>query len=81
MVSDCSPRVFVDRKTDLEQFRHEYFLLFLIPHFHRAALLMLEDRLVDAMNRLDISNPQSVRQFRRLFRGRLPSIHSALLVP
>ena len=39
MVGDRSPRVFVDRKTDLEQFRHEYFLLFLIPHFHRAALL------------------------------------------
>lgn len=71
MVSDCRPRVFVDRKTDLEQFRHEYFLLFLIPHFHRAALLMLEDRLVDAMNRLDISNPQSVRQFRRVIRQAL----------
>ncbi len=71
MVSDCSPRVFVDRKTDLEQFRHEYFLLFLMPHFHRAALLMLEDRLVDAMNRLDISNPQSVRQFRRVIRQAL----------
>ena len=61
MVGDSSPRIFVDRKTDLEQFRHEYFLLFLIAHFHRAALLMLEDRLVDAMNRLDISKPDSVR--------------------
>lgn len=71
MVSDRNPRVFVDRKTDLEQFRHEYFLLFLIPHFHRAALLMLEDRLVDAMNRLDISNPTSVRQFRRVIRQTL----------
>lgn len=71
MVGDRSPRVFVDRKTDLEQFRHEYFLLFLIPHFHRAALLMLEARLVDAMNRLDISKPDSVRQFRRVIRQTL----------
>jgi hypothetical protein len=71
MVGDRSPRVFVDRKTDLEQFRHEYFLLFLIPHFHRAALLMLEARLVDAMNRLDISKPESVRQFRRVIRQTL----------
>ena len=30
----------------LAQFRHQYFLLFLIAHFHKAALLMLSDRLV-----------------------------------
>lgn len=71
MVGDRSPRVFVDRKTDLEQFRHEYFLLFLIPHFHRAALLMLQDRLVDATNRLDVGNVESVRQFRRVIRQTL----------
>jgi Mg2+ and Co2+ transporter CorA len=71
MVGDRSPRVFVDRKTDLEQFRHEYFLLFLIPHFHRAALLMLQDRLVNAMNRLDISQRDSVREFRRVIRQTL----------
>jgi hypothetical protein len=71
MVGDRSPRIFVDRKTDLEQFRHEYFLLFLIPHFHRAALLMLQDRLVDAMNRLDISQRDSVREFRRVIRQTL----------
>ena len=64
MVGDCGERVFVDRKTDLEQFRHEYFLLFLIPHFHKAALLMLADCLVDAMNNLDITKRDSVRQFR-----------------
>ena len=32
---------------------------------------MLEDRLVDAMNRLDISKPHSVRQFRRVIRETL----------
>jgi hypothetical protein len=71
MVGDRDPRVFVDRKTDLEQFRHEYFLLFLIPHFHKAALLMLANRLVDAMNQLDISKRDSVRQFRRVIRQTL----------
>jgi hypothetical protein len=71
MVGDCGERVFVDRKTDLEQFRHEYFLLFLIPHFHKAALLMLADRLVDAMNSLDVTKRDSVRRFRVVIRDTL----------
>lgn len=71
MIGDCGERVFVDRKTDLEQFRHEYFLLFLIPHFHKAALLMLADSLVDAMNKLDITKAESVRQFRAVIRHTL----------
>jgi hypothetical protein len=71
MVGDCGERVFVDRKTDLEQFRHEYFLLFLIPHFHKAALLMLADRLVDAMNSLDVTKRDSVRRFRAVIRDTL----------
>ena len=71
MIGDCGERVFVDRKTDLEQFRHEYFLLFLIPHFHKAALLMLADCLVDAMNNLDIGKRDSVRQFRAVIRHTL----------
>jgi Mg2+ and Co2+ transporter CorA len=71
MVGDCGERVFVDRKTDLEQFRHEYFLLFLIPHFHKAALLMLADCLVDAMNNLDVTKRDSVRQFRAVIRHTL----------
>ncbi|MEQ1846169.1 MAG: hypothetical protein ABL983_11445, partial [Nitrospira sp.] len=50
-VSDCSDRFLAVRKTGLEQFRHEYFVLFLIAHFHKAAMLMLSDRLVDALNR------------------------------
>jgi len=71
MVGDCGERVFVDRKTDLEQFRHEYFLLFLIPHFHKAALLMLANRLVEATNQLDVTQRDSVRQFRRVIRQTL----------
>ena len=53
----------------VEQFRHQYFLLFLIVHLHKAALLMMSDRLVDAINHLDIRSPESVRRFKRRIRG------------
>lgn len=52
----------------LGQFRHQFFLLFLIPHFHKAALLMLSDRLVAALNRLEIGHAESVKQFKRAIR-------------
>jgi hypothetical protein len=49
----------------LGQFRHQYFLLFLISHFHKAALLMLSDRLVAAIKLLEIRSAQSTVSFRR----------------
>jgi len=67
-VSDCSDRFLTTRKTGLEQFRHEYFVLFLIAHFHKAAMLMLSDRLVDALNRLEPGNLEPVRHFRHVIR-------------
>ncbi|MDZ4791542.1 MAG: hypothetical protein SGJ17_10130 [Hyphomicrobiales bacterium] len=48
----------------LGQFRHQYFLLFLIAHFHKAALLMLSDRMVAAIKDFNPLNAQSVRRFR-----------------
>jgi hypothetical protein len=54
-----------DQRGILAQFRHQYFLLFVIAHFHRAALLVFSDRLVDAIHDLDIRQPSSVRRFRR----------------
>jgi hypothetical protein len=48
----------------LARFRHQNFLLFLIAHFHRAALLMFSDRLAEAVGRLDIRNSEAVRSFR-----------------
>jgi hypothetical protein len=46
MVGDIREPFFVDRDAGLlGQFRHQYFLLFLTPHFHKAALLMLSDRM------------------------------------
>lgn len=49
----------------LAQFRHQYFLLFLISHFHKASMLMLSDRLVATIKRLDIDNAGSIAAFRR----------------
>ena len=53
----------------LAQFRHQHFLLFLIAHFQKAALLMFSDRLVEALRALEIGNPASVRRFKRAIRG------------
>ena len=49
----------------LGQFRHQYFLLFLIAHFHKAALLMLSDRLVAATKHLQPAKFREINTFRR----------------
>ena len=54
----------------LAQFRHQHFLLFLIAHFQKAALLMLSDRLVDALETLEVGDPESVKRFKRAIRQR-----------
>lgn len=53
----------------LGQFRHQYFLVGLIAHFHKAALLMFGDRLGGAVNRLDIRDADSVKSFKRTIRS------------
>jgi hypothetical protein len=53
----------------LAQFRHQHFLLFLIAHFQKAALLMSSDRLVEALKGLDVGDAASVRRFKRAIRG------------
>ncbi|MEO6319461.1 MAG: hypothetical protein ABIR56_02210 [Polaromonas sp.] len=53
----------------LAQFRHQHFLLFLIAHFQKAALLMFSDRLAEALKNLDIADAASVRKFKRTIRG------------
>ncbi|HYN58503.1 MAG TPA: hypothetical protein VET87_02990, partial [Rubrivivax sp.] len=52
----------------LAQFRHQHFLLFLIAHFQKAALLMLSDRLAEALKHLDVADPDSIRRFKRAIR-------------
>jgi hypothetical protein len=69
MLGDADDPFFVDRDAGLlAQFRHQYFLLFLIPHIHKATLLMLSDRMVSALNKLTIDDPDSVRRFKRTIR-------------
>ena len=55
----------------LGQFRHELFLIGLIAHFHKSALLMLSERLIVAISRLDFADKLSVRTFRRSIRASL----------
>jgi hypothetical protein len=52
----------------LAQFRHQHFLLFLIAHFQKAALLMFSDRLVEALRNLDVHDVASVKRFKRAIR-------------
>jgi hypothetical protein len=53
----------------LAQFRHQHFLLFLIAHFQKAALLMFSDRLAEALKNLDITDAANVRRFKRTIRA------------
>ncbi len=53
----------------LAQFRHQHFMLFLLVHFQKAALLMFSDRLVDALRRLNIGDVENVRIFKREIRS------------
>ncbi|MGQ0639461.1 MAG: hypothetical protein ACT4P6_01620 [Gemmatimonadaceae bacterium] len=69
MVGSSSDSYFTDANSGLlGQFRHQYFRLALLSHFHRAALLMLSDRLVLALNMLDIRRVDSVKEFKRRIR-------------
>jgi hypothetical protein len=53
----------------LAQFRHQHFLIFLIAHFQKAALLMFSDRLVEALKGLQVGDAASVRRFKRTIRA------------
>ncbi|QLG87616.1 hypothetical protein HQ393_04735 [Chitinibacter bivalviorum] len=52
----------------LGQFRHQHFLMALIAHFHKAALLMFSDRLAVALSELNLQNVRSIRTFKREIR-------------
>ncbi|HZF16973.1 MAG TPA: CorA family divalent cation transporter [Steroidobacteraceae bacterium] len=69
VVGSADDYFFAGRETGMMgQFRHQYFLLFLIAHFHKAALVSMSDELAVAMNRLEIDDLNSVRQFKRAIR-------------
>ena len=70
VVGDAAAPFFVDSERGvLAQFRHQYFVVFLIAHLHRAALLVFSEVLVDAVNDLDIRDDNSVRRFKRRIRA------------
>ena len=65
VVGEAGRPLFADAERGfLAQFRHQFFLTGVIAHFHRAALLMLSDRLVATMSRLDPAKKESVARFR-----------------
>jgi hypothetical protein len=69
VVGDAQSKYFLHPESGvLAQFRHQHFLLFLIAHFQRAALLMFSDRLAEALKRLDIGAAESVKRFKRAIR-------------
>jgi hypothetical protein len=69
LVGDARSSLFTGSERGvLGQFRHQYFLLFMIAHLQKAALLMFSNRLMEALNRLDIDDVESVRRFKRVIR-------------
>jgi hypothetical protein len=64
MVVDARQEAVTDAERGLlAQFRHSFFLLGLIAHLHRAALLALSERLARTIGRLNTERPQSVEDF------------------
>ena len=69
MVGAHGNTFFSGRETGaLGQFRHQYFLLFLIAHFNKATLLSLSDELAVALNHLRVGHTESVKEFKRTIR-------------
>ncbi|MDS4069305.1 MAG: CorA family divalent cation transporter [Candidatus Competibacter sp.] len=69
VVGKAGERFFADPETGLlGQFRHQYFLVNLIAHFHKATLMLFSEWLVAAISQLDIRNVDSVKTFKREIR-------------
>ncbi|HRD50680.1 MAG: hypothetical protein JNK95_10895 [Candidatus Competibacter sp.] len=69
MVGKASERFFTDPDAGLlGQFRHQYFLVNLIAHFHKATLMLFSEWLAAAISQLDIRNVDSIKFFKREIR-------------
>lgn len=69
VVGQSTHSFFADPETGLlGQFRHQYFLMSLIAHFQKAALMLFSEWLVVAISQLHIHDVDSVRQFKREIR-------------
>ena len=65
IVGKADDPFFIEAKTGmLGQFRHQYFLMVMIGHFHKAALHLFSERLVSAISALDTHRSGSVRTFK-----------------
>jgi hypothetical protein len=65
MIGRAGDPGFVDAERGfLGQFRHQFFMLGLIAHFHRSVILMMSNRLVEVISRLDNRDSRSVSRFR-----------------
>lgn len=72
VTGDADNELFLDETHGvLSSFRHQHFLIFLIAHFHKAALLMYSDRLAEAVARLDVANRGELSGFRAQTRSAL----------
>lgn len=70
VVGSQQHRVFTNNKTGIKNnYQNQYFLLFLIAHFQKAALLMLSDRMVQAISRLNLEDEHSIKVFRQNIRS------------
>jgi hypothetical protein len=70
VVGDAGSELYTCRDRGvLAQFRHQHFLVFMIAHFQKAALLMYSDRLVEALKGLHVADTASVRRFKRSIRA------------
>lgn len=66
LVGSASNSFFVDSAVGLlGQFRHQYFLMYLIPHFHKAALHLFSEQLITAISHFDIYQIESLKKFKR----------------
>jgi hypothetical protein len=69
VVGKASQPFFVNAETGLlGQFRHQYFLVNLIAHFQKAALMLFSEWLVVAISQLHVHDLDSVRDFKREIR-------------
>jgi CorA-like Mg2+ transporter protein len=57
--------------SQLKQFRHHFFQIGLIAHFHKAALLSMSNRFSRAVERMNVRDFESVKQFKRHVRETL----------
>ncbi|CAK0756734.1 conserved hypothetical protein [Gammaproteobacteria bacterium] len=53
----------------LGQFRHQYFLMCLIPHFHKAALHLFSEQLITSISHLDVHRTESLKKFKQEIRN------------